>query len=81
MRVKDPIRVAVVFGPGSTIKPVWFDWKSRKHTILQTTYTWTDMQGTSTRLHFAVKDEGGLYQLTYDTGEQIWSLEGMEGLS
>lgn len=71
--------MAVVFGPGRTIKPVWFDWKSRKHAVLETTYTWTDMKGNSRRLHFAVKDEGGLYQLTYDTGEQTWELAGLEG--
>lgn len=78
MKVKEPIRVAVVFGPGRTIKPVWFDWKNRKHAVLETTYTWCDLKGEARRLHFAVRDEGGLYQLTYDTNEQTWSLEGME---
>ena len=78
MRVRDPIRVAVVFGPGRAIRPVWFDWKNRKHTILETTYTWADHQGETTRLHFAVRDEGGLYQLTYDTKAQTWELAGLE---
>lgn len=78
MRIHHPLRVAVVFGPGRTIKPIWFDWNNRKHAILETTYTWTDLKGSARRLHFAVRDEGGLYQLTYDTSDQSWSLEGIE---
>lgn len=78
MRVKEPIRVAVVFGPGRSMKPVWFDWHNRKHAILETTYTWSDLKGDARCLHFSVRDEGGLYELTYDTGEQTWSLEGIE---
>lgn len=79
MRIREPIRVAVVFGPGRTIRPVWFDWKSRKHAVLETTYTWTDLKGSARRLHFAVRDEGGLYELTYDTVDQSWELSGLEG--
>ena len=71
------IRVAVLFGPGHSIKPVWFDWERRKHTILETTYTWEDCKGDKKLLHFAVRDEGGLYELIFDTGEQTWSLEGI----
>ena len=72
--IKFPIRVAVVFGPGRTIKPVWFDWQNRKHSILETTYTWTDLKGSAMRLHFSVRDEGGLYELTYNIAEQTWEL-------
>jgi hypothetical protein len=72
--IKFPIRVAVVFGPGCNIKPVWFDWQNRKHSILETTYTWTDLKGSAKRLHFSVRDEGGLYELTYNIAEQTWDL-------
>ena len=78
MKVKEPIRVAVVFGPGRSIRPVWFDRKNRRHAILETTYTWSDQKGSARRLHFAVRDEGGLYELTYDTHEQTWELSGTE---
>ena len=78
MKVREPIRVAVVFGPGRSIRPVWFDRKNLKHTVLETTYTWTDQQGSARRLHFAVRDEGGLYELTYDTDQQTWELSGLE---
>jgi hypothetical protein len=73
-----PIRVAVVFGPGRTIKPVWFDWQNCKHAILETTYTWTDLKGSAKRLHFSVRDEGALYELTYNTAEQTWELHLIE---
>jgi hypothetical protein len=70
--------VAVVFGPGSSIRPVWFDWHNRKHAVLETTYTWDDRKGNARRLHFAVRDEGGLYELIYNTEDQTWCLEGLE---
>ena len=73
-----PIRVAVVFGPGRAIKPVWFDWQNRKHAILETTYIWTDLKGNAKRLHFSVRDEGALYELTYNTAEQTWELNQIE---
>lgn len=73
-RVREPIRVAVVFGPGRTIKPVWFEWRRRKHTISQTTYTWSDKVGETNRLHFSVSDGEALYELMYSTTDQSWSL-------
>ena len=80
MRVKEPLRVAVVFGPGRSMKPVWFDWHNRKHAVLETTYTWTDLKGSAKRLHFAVRDVGGLHELIYDTAEQTWELSWLEGI-
>jgi hypothetical protein len=78
VQIKELIRVAVVFGPGRSIRPVWFDWHNRKHAVLETTYTWSDLKGSARRLHFAVRDDGGLYELTYDTAEQTWELTGLE---
>jgi hypothetical protein len=78
MRIREPIRVAVVFGPGGAVKPIWFDWHNRKHAVLETTYNWTDLKGNVRRLHFAVRDEGGLYELIYNTQDQTWSLEGLD---
>lgn len=73
-RVRESIRVAVVFGPGRVVRPVWFEWKRRKHTISQTTYTWTDKVGEATRLHFSVSDGEALFELIYNTQDQCWSL-------
>ena len=68
----NPTRVVVVFDPGRTIKPAWFDLQNSKHALLETTYTWTDLKGSAKRLHFSVRDEGALYELTCDTAEQAW---------
>jgi hypothetical protein len=72
--IKEDIRVAVIFGPGSTMKPVWFDWRRRKHTIEKVTYAWQERRGAATLLHFAVTDGGGLYELVYDSVARTWSL-------
>jgi hypothetical protein len=72
--IREPIRVAVVFGPGRTIKPVWFEWRRRKYTISQTTYAWTDKVGEATRLHYSVSDGEALFELVYNTVDQCWTL-------
>ena len=73
-RIYESIRVAVVFVPGRKIKPVWFEWRKRKHTISKTTYTWSDKVGEETRLHFAVSDGEALFELVYGTSSQNWML-------
>jgi hypothetical protein len=72
------IRVAAVFGPGNGIRPVWFDRRGRKHTVREITYTWTDKAGDVTLLHFAVSDGTALYELTYNTAGQTWTLGRIE---
>ncbi len=77
-RIREPIRVAAIFTPGKRIRPVWFDWKRKKHTVLETTYTWLERTGDKVLLHFAVADDEALYELVYDTREQSWMLHGVE---
>ena len=77
-RVKEPIRIATIFTPGRLIKPVWFDWHNRKHTILETTYHWKEQVGAATLLHFSVTDGEALFDLVYNTTEQSWLLNGIE---
>lgn len=77
-RIKDQIRIATIFTPGRQIKPVWFDWHNRKHTILETTYHWKEQTGAATLLHFAVTDGETLYDLVYNTLDQSWLLNGIE---
>ena len=78
-RIKEQIRIATIFTPGRRIKPVWFDWRHRKHTILETTYHWREQAGVATLLHFAVTDGEALYDLVYNTLDQSWLLNGIEG--
>jgi hypothetical protein len=77
-RIKEQIRIATIFTPGRQIKPVWFDWHNRKHTILETTYYWKEQAGAATLLHFAVTDGEALYDLVYNTLDQSWLLNGIE---
>lgn len=77
-RIRQPVRVAVVFTPGRGIRPVWFDWRRKKHTVREITYTWLEKAGDVTLLHFAVADGEALYDLVYDTREQSWMLHGVE---
>lgn len=79
MKVREQnIRVATVFEPGGKVRPVWFAWKREKHTILETTYTWEGRRGSARLLHFSVRDQGGMFELIYDTSNQTWCLEGLE---
>jgi hypothetical protein len=74
------IRVAVVFGPGMKVKPVWFDLNRKQHTIGQITNTWKDRKGETTFIHFHVTDEGALYELIYNMSDATWRLEQIEAL-
>jgi len=77
-RIKEQIRIATIFTPGKLIKPVWFDWHNRKHTILETTYHWKEHVGAATLMHFSVTDGEALYDLVYNTLDQSWLLNGIE---
>ncbi len=77
-KVGESIRVGAVFGPGSLIRPVWFDWRKKKHTVKEVTYRWRHAQGEALHLHFAVTDGGALYELVFNAGDQTWKLETLE---
>lgn len=77
-RIRASIRVAAVFEPGGRIRPVWFDWRRRKHTIIETTYYWEGKAGEDTLLYFSVSDGTGLYELVYNTVQRSWTLNGAE---
>ncbi len=81
MQVKSTeIRVAVVFGPGMKIKPVWFDINRKQHAITQITNSWKDRKGETAFLHFHVTDDGALYELVCNMSDLTWRLEQIEAL-
>ena len=81
MPVEDKgLRVGVVHGPGTRIRPVWFDLNRRKHSIQQITNVWTERCGDSQLIHFHVTDEGALYELVYNLSATHWKLERIEAL-
>jgi hypothetical protein len=77
-KIRENIRVAVIFGPGNRVAPVWFDWRRRKHTVKEVTYSWRERRGEETTLHFTVSDGANLYELAYDTANLLWSLAAVE---
>jgi hypothetical protein len=60
------------------IKPVWFDWQQKKHSVQEITYRWQERDGDVTTLHFAVSDGADLFELAYNTGNQLWLLASLE---
>lgn len=77
-RIREHIRVAVIHGPGSRLRPVWFDWKHRKHDVREVTSHWRHRAGNDLILHYAVTDGTALYELNYNVTEQIWVLESID---
>jgi len=80
-RIDEPVRVGAVFGPGSLIRPFWFDWRRRKFVVEEVTYRWHEQEGSSTVIHFTVTAGGALYELVFDTSRQSWVLAGQEAES
>jgi len=77
-RVTEQIRVAVIFGPGNAIRPVWFDWGARKYQVREVTYFWQERQGSAELLHFAVSDGANLFELTYNGASRVWALAAVD---
>lgn len=77
-RIDEPIRVAAVFGPGSRIRPVWFDWRRRKYEVDEVTYRWHERDGAATAIHFTVTAGGALFELVFYSGRQSWTLATLE---
>lgn len=76
--IRENIRVAVIFGPGNKMRPVWFDWRRRKYEVLEVTYTWHERQGEATILHFAVSDGVNLFELAWNSARGAWSLAAVD---
>ncbi|KAB0669047.1 hypothetical protein F6V30_14530 [Oryzomonas sagensis] len=76
--IRKPIRVAVIFGPGGKIAPKWFELNNRKHEVKLTTYAWRDRVGETLLMHYAVSDGETLFELVYNTHDQIWSLNALQ---
>lgn len=71
--------MAVIFGPGNSIRPVWFDWRRRKYEVREVTYSWRERQGEATILHFAVSDGANLFELAYNAAGLTWALAAVDG--
>lgn len=77
-QIREHIRVGVIHGPGTRLRPVWFDWQRRKHEVREVTYHWRHRTGNELMLHYSVTDGTALYELVYNTAEQTWILESID---
>ena len=78
--LQQEIRVAVVFGPGMKLRPVWFELNRRQHVIRTITNSWLERRGETPLLHFHVTDDGALYDLVYNMKDAVWKLAMVEAL-
>ena len=74
------IRVAVIFGPGGRIHPVWFELNHRRHDVQTITNRWRDRRGETILWHFHVTDDGALFELIFNLGTTTWQLIRIEAL-
>lgn len=74
------LRVAVVFGPGNKVRPVWFDLDRQRHEVRTITNSWRDRRGETLLLHFHVTDDGALYELIFNQSDASWRLLHVEAL-
>lgn len=74
------IRVAVIFGPGGRIRPVWFELNRRRHDVRTITNSWRERRGEMILWHFHITDDGALFELIFNTGPATWQLIHIEAL-
>ena len=74
----EPIVVAVVFGGGKKLRPVWFLRNGREHRIKAENAVWTTREGHAVVYHFSVSDGSDLYEICYNTEAMTWRLKGVE---
>ena len=70
-----PIRIAVIFEPGKRVRPVWFELNHKQYRITETTYHWQDHVGETRYLHYMVSVGEGLYELIYNSDDQLWVVQ------
>jgi hypothetical protein len=71
--IDEPVDVGAVFGK-NRIKPKWFVWQNRKHTVTETTYTWRETEGEAVVVHFTVTDGATLFELSLNQKTLCWRL-------
>ncbi len=76
--IGERVEVAVLFGRGEKVRPVWFLWNGRKIKIREITYRWTEQEGEEVFFHFSVTDGASLYELAYSTKKLLWELVAVE---
>ncbi len=74
MEVDEKIEVGAIFRRGK-VKPVWFIWKSRRHSVRDVTYEWHERRGENFFHYFQVVADEGIYRVSLDSRSLAWHLE------
>lgn len=74
MEVAEKIEVGAIFRRGH-VKPVWFIWKSRRHSVKDVTYEWHEKRGENFFHFFQLVAEEGIYKVSLDSRSLAWNLE------
>ncbi|MFH1414597.1 MAG: hypothetical protein ABIH89_00735 [Elusimicrobiota bacterium] len=72
--IKEPVKVGAVF-ENASVKPKWFIWNSKKHSLEKITYTWTDKDKGQKVICFSVWDGTDIYELSFNVKFCTWRLE------
>jgi len=77
-RIGEKIKIGVVFGGDTKMKPVWFFWAGKKYTADEITFRWQSRRGRTVIQHFAVRSGTDLYELSYNTESLVWTLAAVQ---
>ncbi|MBI4398524.1 MAG: hypothetical protein HY586_05310 [Candidatus Omnitrophica bacterium] len=72
--VSQTIEVGAVFRRGE-VRPVWFIWNSRKHSVQDISYRWQEQRGDNFYHLFQLVSDGGIYKVSLDSRSMAWNLE------
>ena len=72
--INEHISTGVIFSSGRII-PRFFVWKKKKYQIEKVTYRWRSKIGSVPVLHFSVKCQASVYELSYNLKTSDWCLE------
>jgi hypothetical protein len=73
-----PIRIDVIYEPGKSIRPVWFELNRRQYRVVENTYHWRDRISETHFLHYLVTDGEALYELVFRPMDQLWTLNAQQ---
>jgi len=70
------IKVGVIYGEKTRMKPVWFIWNGKKYHVTKVNHVWKDKDGREVLVFFSVSDEANTYLLCYNTLQMEWTICG-----
>ena len=72
--IDELISVGVVFSSGN-ISPKFFVWKGERYSVEKITFLWDSKVGSAQVFHFAVVNNGSVYEISYNLQTSNWKLD------